>query len=439
MVIMEVNLKNKYSIKRTVFLTFGSFTVVMFLFYVCLSIAIAFAVEDKVINQLLVTESYYLRTEYNKAMQSKTYNHLLLEHIVPRMTYMKLYSSLEDMPREISKAIVFKKGDKEIFSDTQEHFHYRNIKLSDGKILYLVAEVSPFLVVSNMSGDIILLACSILLIMLTISLWFTYIISQRTISPIIKLSDAVQLNTNANLNSDTTPLPYLASQDEIGYLARSLASSYAQLSSALKREADFTRDVGHELRTPLTIISNTLPLNKKHILSDCDLHEIQKQTQEIKNIINVLMSLARAESIDSISINLRSHVEECVLLMHSKLEHQGFSVILEIEDDVVIDANQQLLSLLVSNLLENSLRYATSPQIKISAKDSRIVFENIVDSPINHQVLKRAVRQANSVGVGQGLYLVQRIAETMGWQCLIENETDEKTLFKLILITEINH
>ena len=153
------------------------------------------------------------------------------------------------------------------------------------------------------------------------------------------------------------------------------------------------------------------------------------------------MSLARAESICSEKVNLRSQLEECVLLMHAKLEEKKFSVVLDIDDDIDIVANQQLLTLLVSNLLENSLRYATSPQINISAKNSRIVFENKVEKEPNQTILNRAVKQDDSTGIGQGLYLVQRIVEAMGWQCLIESEegtdTDEK-LFKFVLITDVN-
>ena len=423
--------KMKYSIKRTVFLTFSSLTVLMFIFYACLSIVVAFSVEDEVIKQMLATEGNYLRAEYNGLIYK---NHKQTKNIQPRIHYMTLYKSLRDVPAEFVEVIKEGGGEKEIFTDAKEHFHYRTIVLSNGATLYLIAEVSSFLVVSNMSGDILLLTFFIFFIMLIIALYFTYLISQRAIQPIVKLTNAVK---EAQMTQQGNNLPYIQSKDEIGFLARSLALSFTELNNALKREADFTRDVGHELRTPLTIISNTLALSQNRELSADEKIGLHQQTDNLKNIIDVLMSLARAESVRKDKVNLRAHVEECILTMHSAHDQQGFSVILDIDDKLTIQTNPQLLTLLLLNLVENSLRYAASPELTISATATRITFENTVQKSIESQVLNRAVKQENSAGIGQGLYLVKRIVAALNWQCSIENkikhnEIDNKT-FKFIL------
>lgn len=427
--IKTVNMKNnviqkKHSIKRTVFIAFSTLTVLMFLFYAGLSLLISFAIEDKIINQLLVTEGNYLRGEYNKSIHAKTEKIINLK---PRLYYMKVYTRLADMPLEFSNVINEGNKEKEIFTDSNQHFHYRTVVLSNGKSFYLIAEVSRLLVVSNMSGDILLFTFFILLITLTIALWLTYLISQRTVQPIIKLTDAVAL---VEKQKQSPPLPYLKSKDEIGYLARTLATSFTQLNDTLKREVDFTRDVGHELRTPLTIINNTLALSEHRALSEIERIGLQQQSNNLKNIIDVLMTLARAESIKAEGFNLRSNIEECILTMHSILDEQGFSVILDVNDDINIHTNKQLFTLLQLNLLENSLRYATNYQLKISANNMHIIFENEIMELINEQILDRAVKQNSSNGIGQGLYLVQRIVDALHWQCTVESD---ENVFKFIL------
>jgi len=417
-------IQKKHSIKRTVFTAFSALTVLMFLFYSGLSLLISFVIEDKIINQLLVTEGNYLREEYNKSIHVKSGESI---NIKPRLYYMKVYASLADMPLELSRVINEDNKEKEIFTKSNQHFHYLTVVLSDGKSFYLIAEVSRLLVVSNMSGDILLFTFFILLITLAIALGLTYLISQRTIQPIIKLTNAVKL---IKQSQGKTLLPYLKSKDEIGYLASTLETSFTQLNNALKREADFTRDVGHELRTPLTIINNTLALNEHRALSEVERIGLLQQSNNLTKTIDVLMALARAESIKGHSLNLRAHVEECILTMHSIFEEQNFSVILDINYNINVHANKQLLTLLLFNLLENSLRYATNSQLKISEKNSHIIFENEIFEPVNGSILKCSVKQNNSNGIGQGLYLVQRIVDSLHWQCSVESNGD---VFKFIL------
>lgn len=189
--------------------------------------------------------------------------------------------------------------------------------------------------------------------------------------------------------------------------------------------------MNHELRTPLTIISNTLALNPQRTLTANERLALQQQTDNLKNIIDVLMSLARAESVNSDTFTLRTHIEECILTIHSTHEEQGFSVTLDIDESISIHANQQLLTLLVLNLLENSLRYAACPKLQISATHTHIMFENALDNPVSHEILNQAVKQNDSTGIGQGLHLVKRIVEALHWQC--EVHSDDK-IFRFVLL-----
>jgi len=404
-------LKIQHSIKLKVFAFFSGLTVTLFLAYTAVSIAIAYAVEDELINQLLVTEAHHLRTQYNQNSQ-------LTELITPRLDYMKVYTSLAAMPVDFIAEIERGSREREVFTDSGEHFHYRQVTLKDGVVIYLVAEVSQLLVVTNMSSGILIFAFIVLLITLILSIWFTYLVSKRTIRPLIDLTSAIKGN---ELNNQKNPLPFYQSKDEMGYLAQTLQHNFDRLNDALLREADFTRDVSHELRTPLTVISNTLALGENRALSSFERLELQQQTNKLKAIIEVLMTLARAESITANYFPLRAHIEECILAIHTKLEEKQFLVTLDIDDNISLLANEQLLNLLIINLLENALQYAASPKLKIRATTSSIIFENDLDKSINEQAMSRNVKQSDSVGMGQGLYLVQRIVDALHWQCQLEH------------------
>lgn len=55
----------------------------------------------------------------------------------------------------------------------------------------------------------------------------------------------------------------------------------------------------------------------------------------------------------------------CVLSFYEVIECNGFLVALDIKEEKKIFANIQLFKLLVSNLVENAIRFSTTPELLI--------------------------------------------------------------------------
>jgi len=90
--------------------------------------------------------------------------------------------------------------------------------------------------------------------------------------------------------------------------------------------------------------------------------------------------------------------------------------------------------LLVNNLIENAISYASESSLRISLSESRLVFENNVCGDIissENELLEPNVKQDNSQGLGQGLYLVDRIANRLGWKLSINVQNQ---LYQLIIL-----
>ena len=386
------------------FLIFGSFTVVLSLAYSGISIMVAYAVEDSVLDAVIETESAFIEGIYSDTGE-------LAE---PRVNYMKLYPELEMAPRVIRDTLQKNPQAREVFTDDDRHYHVKYLALENTAPALLVAEVTPLLIVSNLSFEIILLLLLILLTGMLIAVWLAYRIAGYTTQPVQVLAEKV-------LENETTigpvVLPGTSGGDELAYLASTIERSLNHLKIALKRESDFTRDVSHELRTPLTVIKNVLALAEQRPVSEQDRLQLDNATRQIEKIVETLLTLAREESLELKTLRVRPLIEESFLAIEQNPETDEFQLDLDVPDSFELKANPQLLSLLFNNLTENAIQHASDTSLRIFLRDEELIFENPMQGELAHNIFQQHEKSPGSSGFGHGLYLVERIVDTLGWQC----------------------
>ncbi|NKB35841.1 MAG: hypothetical protein GKR93_01545 [Gammaproteobacteria bacterium] len=405
-------------ISRRVFIAFGGFTLLISLIYSCISIMVAYAVEDAVLAKILSLEADYIKSSFSATGK-------LAE---PRVNYIRIYASSDQAPAVVSSILRKSPERREIFTDTGTHYHVQYVNLNENHRPLLVAEVTPLLIVSNMSVDILILLICALLTTLTLSLFLAYRISQRTIRPVKDLSS--ELMNQRMLDADIA-LSHVHSDREIAYLADTIEQSLNQLRQAVQRESDFNRDVSHELRTPLTVIKNVLTLSQSRNLTADEKTQLEDSAHKLDKILSTLLALARAESITRESFPLRPLMEDCILQLHDLSEKLDFPIELQLNDSFRVEANQQLLGLLISNLLNNAMQHASKPGLSIRLENNQIRFENQVDTAPADNITIAGVKQSASSGMGQGLYLVSRIVDALNWQYEIAS-TEDRYCFILI-------
>ncbi|WDE03598.1 HAMP domain-containing histidine kinase [Thalassomonas viridans] len=405
-------MKIKNSIKRRVFLVFGGFTLGLSLMFAGVSIVIAFVVEDEILARVIAEEARYIEQVFRERG----------ELVQPGADYMRLYLSSELAPKEVAAALKdvpqTDNRSREIFTDHQAHYHTQWLNLAENRHALLVAEVSSLLLISNLPSDLVVFFVVVLVLALLLSLWLAYRISSRTTEPVLTLTRQVMAQQEHG-----TPIAreLMDTEDETGFLAQTIARALAELNSAVKREAAFNRDVSHELRTPLTVLNNTLALADLRALGDKDIAQLKGAGEKMKQIVSTLLALARAESMSVEAIRLRPLMEECVLGIQDKLSTTGFEIHLDIPDNYRLSANPRLLVLLINNLMENALAHSSEPHLLIRAEQACLLFENAVKEPVSNDVTQPRVKQENSQGIGQGLYLVRRIIESLHWDFRLDN------------------
>ncbi|MFK7889101.1 MAG: sensor histidine kinase [Gammaproteobacteria bacterium] len=399
------------SIERRVVRAFVGLMAVAAVFYAGFVILVAYVVEDEIIDRLLSDEVRYLQDAHAATGQLP----------VSRLAFVQLYEGVAQAPEAVADKMAASPDRREIFTSDERHFHVRYLTLSDQTRPLLVAEVSALLVVTNISSRLLFVLATVLAVLVGAALWLAYRIARQTTRPIVDLSAQVQ---RGQQSGEVLALTSAGQSGEVGYLAEVIQSSFNQLHDALNREHHFTRDVSHELRTPLTVMKNTLALMAQRPAQPGDTELLLRATNHMQATVTALMGLAREESMSLAPLRLRPIVEECVLALDETLERAGFAVEVSIPDDYEVYANAHLLALLVTNLIDNAVQYACESRLDITAHENALRFSNAVSAPVAEDIALPAHKGAHSQGLGQGLFLVKRIADALRWQLLTQTSND---------------
>ena len=364
-----------------------------------LAVITAFVVEDSVISNFIDQQAALIEKHHAQ----RTERTLLLADSV------KVFRDIQSTPQWAQQHIHPAKVRGEIFTADNTHYHYRKLNIGASDPSYLIMEVSDLLVVTHQPRIPIVFLTTFLVVLL-LAIFIAIRFSKKIVDPILTLTNAVKLNEQFET---AAPLPKLT--HELGYLSDAMQDSVDKLSAALEREKYFATNVSHELRTPLTVLKNSCVLIAQRGFTVDDLTQISQASAQMENTVNVLLSLARAEYLEPQKCNIISALEQVILRCHTpELAH--FKIEIDIPHDINVKANSHLLSLLLENLFRNAVQHASEPIIRILFIDRKLVFENKTTQAPKPDINKAGIKGDDSEGVGQGLYLVARIAERLGWE-----------------------
>ncbi|SMS02987.1 Sensor protein QseC [Vibrio mangrovi] len=198
-----------------------------------------------------------------------------------------------------------------------------------------------------------------------------YFLIDRHFTPIAELQQAISQRSVRMLDSVTVG----HNTTELSPLVTALNRLLSELDSAWKREKRFTGMAAHELKTPLAVLrlnaENALNSDREDELHS-DLRNILRGIERSDRLIQQLLTLARVENIhamERVEIDLKRLVRHVMgeLAPLALRNHQEMALV---GDDCTIPGDESLLGILLSNLIDNAIRYAGEErQITVTLKD----------------------------------------------------------------------
>jgi two-component system phosphate regulon sensor histidine kinase PhoR len=218
---------------------------------------------------------------------------------------------------------------------------------------------------------------------------------------------------------------------------------------------DFVANVSHELKTPLTSIKGFVETLLEGALQDKDnsldfLKIVDQQVDRLSVLIDDLLELSHLESkemvLNKTKLNLAGLVNQAILEFKSQAKKKNLEIKSDLPASLEILADQSKLEQVLSNLIQNAVKYnkdngfvriyseSLADKIKITIEDSGSgipvkdiprIFERF------YRVDKARSRQLG--GTGLGLSIVKHIVELHGGQVGVESAEGLGSKFFLIL------
>lgn len=285
---------------------------------------------------------------------------------------------------------------------------------------------------------------SLALIVIYLLSWFSYRLSRRAVSPVVRLAEKVQSFDFKNNRLSDLDLDEFrtASDEEVAKLVEAIDLFTERVERFIEREKDFTRDASHELRTPLAVIKSSTALLDKR--SDWQANEakaldlIKRTTYDMESLIETLLLLAREESdpLPAEDILVNDLLSNITYQMEQAFRNTQIKTTLEEKCLLSVSAPERVLNILFANLLRNAFSYTRHGEITVTVDDASVTIRDSgvgMEEKVLENVYKPFFRgQSDAQGHGLGLSIVKRFCNRFGWTLKIASKPGHGTEVRVL-------
>lgn len=207
-----------------------------------------------------------------------------------------------------------------------------------------------------------------------------------------------------------------------------------RLQKEEKLRKDLVSDTSHELNTPLTVMIGQLTAIQegKYPMTEERVVILKEQAERLAELVQQLNAYTKARTPDGgevEDIHLKRFVEEATVHFKPELEEKGIQVSIKIDDGFVLRADRGALQGILTNLMQNALRYSGASQVMVSASGRQVTFadngKGVPAESLPHLFERfyrvEASRNRTTGGLGLGLAIVKELAERQGWHVHAES------------------
>ena len=272
--------------------------------------------------------------------------------------------------------------------------------------------------------------------------WFTIKI------PITKLLDATHRISEGDFSVRVKFFHIFNAVNEFDVLARDFNKMAEELSSTETMKNDFISNVSHELKTPIAVINSYATIIQNPELSEEERVEYaQIIANASSNLSELITSILRLNKLENQQIfpekkryDLSEQMCECMLKFESEWEKKNLNIETDISEDIIINADGELLSLVWSNLISNAVKFCDEGDtVYVSLKregENAVVKIRDTGCGMSEEVMGRIFEKfyqgdtsRATKGNGLGLALVKRVIDITDGEIEVESEEGVGTEF----------
>ncbi len=225
-----------------------------------------------------------------------------------------------------------------------------------------------------------------------------------------------------------------------------------ELSGVETLQTDFIANVSHELKTPLSVIQNYGTLLQQPELSEEERLQYAKRVCDAsRRLAGLITNILKLNKLENQQIypaierfDLSAQLAACLLAFENVWESKNIDIETNIQEDVTLNADPELLSLVWNNLLSNAFKFTQSggtvgvslavengvaviavsdTGCGISPEVGKHIFEKFYQGDTSHA----------TQGNGLGLALVRRVVSILGGEISVSSEVGKGSTFAVKL------
>ncbi len=272
---------------------------------------------------------------------------------------------------------------------------------------------------------------------------------ERPVRRIVKAAEKIMagdFSVRISLNNN------LDSMGDFAVIADYFNRMAEELSGTETLRTDFIANVSHELKTPLAVIQNYgTMLSQPNLAEEKRLEYARAVTGAARRLANLITNILKLNKLENQQIypavetyDLGEQLCECLLSFESAWEEKDLDIESDVEEEVMVDADAELLSLVWNNLFSNAVKF-TEPKGRVSLSlrsEGEYAIVQVADTgcgiapEVGRHIFEKFYQGDTShatQGNGLGLALVKRVIDIIGGDISVSSEVGKGSVFTVKL------
>lgn len=266
--------------------------------------------------------------------------------------------------------------------------------------------------------------------------------------PVKHITDAAEKIVKGDFSVRVDTQNRFATDDNFNKVIECFNKMAEELSSVETLRTDFIANVSHEMKTPLSVMQNYGTLLQTPNLDDEKRIEYAKgvvdNSRRMADMMTNILKLNRLENQQiypqTSEFNLGEQLCECLLQYENVWEKADIDIYTDIQENVIVNADAELLSLVWNNLFSNAFKFTESGgsvSVTLSSTPHHAVIK-VTDTgcgmtpDIGAHIFEKFYQGDTSHSVrgnGLGLALVKRVIDIMQGEIEVESTVGKGSSF----------
>ena len=338
------------------------------------------------------------------------------------------------------------------YYDESNDYIEQTVSLKDGKskqidgvmlVSISTGEIRDSIEILEHRGNLLMLAISILVLVLG------YLLSKSLVKPFTRVSKAIEELTDGYLDEEISVPDYSETQ--------MLSSVFNKMLKRMKvlddSRQEFVANVSHELKTPMTSIKvladslvgqEDVPVELYQEFMQDIAVEIDRENKIITDLLALVKMDKKASDLNIEKVNINELMESILKRLKPIADKKKVELVLETYRPIVAEVDEVKLSLALSNLVENGIKYNVEDgwvHVTLNA-DHKYFYVTVADSGVGipkdsiDKIFERFYRVDKSHsreigGTGLGLAITRNAIAMHRGAVRVKSEEQKGTTFSV--------